>query len=99
MHLILVECTEAKEREKITMEVECPSPVLEVEHHGQEVGGKVALPFPSPLRESVVKPEVYVRWGKPAALYTMSRGRWDCFLKSEKLGKMFKLSIQQAKSC
>lgn len=32
MHLVLAE-TLRQEREKITMEVECPSPVLEVEHH------------------------------------------------------------------
>lgn len=74
MHLILVECTEAKEREKITMEVECPSPVLEVEHHGQEVGGKVALPFPSPLRESVVKPGGLRVLGKASSLVYYEQG-------------------------
>lgn len=68
MHLLL-----ARERKHHNGR-KCPSPVLEVRASFVEAGGKVALPFPSPLRQSVVKPGGLCVLGKASNLVSSEQG-------------------------
>lgn len=68
MHLVLARERKHNNRRK------CPSPVLEVRASQIEAGGKVALPFPSPLRQPEVKPGGLCVLGKASNLVYYEQG-------------------------
>lgn len=73
MHLVLAEYTEARER-KYNNGSRMSFSSFRCIASQIEVGGKVALPFPSPLRESVVKPGgLCVLW-KASSLVSYEQG-------------------------